>query len=105
AKLDFAAVLPGGNVGSRPLDFGRRHLRGDGAAPDQLVEPRLVAVERAGDLFRPARDVGRADRLMRLLRVLRLRVIAARRVRDVAVAVVAADLAADGGDRFRRDVD
>src|SRR5699024_8313794 len=49
------------------------HLRGDGALTDQLVEAELVAGELPGDVRRGAEVVaGGADRLVRLLRGLRL---------------------------------
>ena len=54
------------------------HLRRDGALPDQRVQAELVAVERAGDAFgRPERR-RRPDRLVRLLRVARARLVAPR---------------------------
>jgi hypothetical protein len=43
-----------------------------GALPDQLVEAELVAVEVGADVLRRAEQVGRADRLVRLLGVLGL---------------------------------
>ena len=74
------------DVGGGLLQLGGRHLARDGALPDQLVEPRLVALEIARDVLRAARDVGRADRLVRFLRVLGLGLVLAdeRRARSAA---------------------
>ena len=75
------------------LAAGVGHLRGDGALPDQLVERELVAAELAGQLSgRAERVTGRADRLVRLLRVLDLALVAARHVRHVLRAVDLAGL-------------
>ena len=71
------------------------HLARDRARPDQLVELCLVGIEIARDVARTPGDVGRPDRLMRFLGVLRFGLVAARRVRDVACAVFAADQRAD----------
>ena len=71
------------DLGCGPLDLGGGHLAGDGALPDQVVEPRLVAVEEALDVLRRTAELGRADRLVGLLGVLRLGGVEARLVRDV----------------------
>ena len=60
------------DVGGGLLELGGGHLARDRALPDQLVEPGLVALEVARDILGRAGDVGRADRLVRLLRVLGL---------------------------------
>ncbi len=76
------------------------HLRCDGAAPDQLVELELLGGQLVRDLAgRPERVAGRADRLVRLLRVLHLAGVPARLRRHARVAVQFADLRTGGGDR------
>ena len=75
------------------LDLGRLHLAGDGALPDQLVEPRLVGIEVFAHLCRRARKIGRADRLVRFLRVLGLGRIVARLFRQVFLAELVDDRA------------
>ena len=86
--------------------LGVLHLRGDGAHPDQLVEPELVAVQPG--LGRGAEVLaGRADRLVGLLGVLHLRGVGPRLVGDVLRAVQLAGLVArrvDRGLRQRRGV-
>ena len=78
------------------------HLRGDGAHPDQLVEAELLA--RQPGLRRGAeRLAGRPDRLVRLLRVLHLGGVGARRVGQVLGAVQLAHLVARGTDRGARE--
>ena len=105
AQVEHAAADLGGDVDGGALELGRLHLARDRAVPDQLVELGLVGLDGARHLARAARRVGRADGFVRLLRVLRLGLIAARRAGDVVGAVVLADHAADGGDRFRVHVD
>ncbi len=90
AKIELARARFGQNIDRGALEFGRFHLAGDGAGPDQLVELRLVRLQRAGDPARQARQVGRADRFMRFLRILGLDRIFARRLRHVGVAEFAA---------------
>ena len=73
------------------------HLRGDGALPDQLVEPELVAGQLARHLPGRAELVaGGPDRLVRLLGVLHLAGVVPRRVRDVLGPVQFAGLGARG---------
>ncbi len=93
----------GVDVDRRPLELGRGHLAGDGALPDHLVETGLLRLE--PDRGRMTRDVGRPDRLVRLLGVLGLRLVAARALRQVAVAVILRDHPADRRERLGRDVD
>ena len=52
------------------VEDGAFHLRCDGALPDQLIEPQLIAIEPLGDGLGPAEKVGWADRFVRLLSVL-----------------------------------
>src|SRR5262249_25012435 len=84
---------------------GGFHLARDHAQPNELVEPRLVVIEKRFHLARSAPDVGWPDRLVRLLRVLCLALVLARRGRHIVAAVTAADQAAGGGERLLRDVD
>ena len=60
-----------------PVDLGACHLARERALPDELVEPRLVLVERACERARLAGEIGGSDRLVRLLRVLGLGAVAA----------------------------
>src|SRR5690606_3089447 len=85
--------------------YGRIHLRSDGALPDQLVEPILIVVEIAAEILRRALGRRRADRLVLLLRVLRLRRIAARRLGKVLLAVALRDHAAQLVERLVRERD
>ncbi len=81
------------------------HLGRDRALPDQLVEAELVGADLAPDLARRAEVVaGRADRLVRLLRVLHLPGVPAGFGRDELVAVQLADLRSGGGERRLRQV-
>jgi hypothetical protein len=58
------------------VEHGGRHLAGDRALPHQGVEAALVLVgDVALGLLRSLGGDGRADRLVRLLRVLRLRLV------------------------------
>src|SRR5690606_1370045 len=59
------------------------HLRGDSALPDELVELERVAAQLAREARRRAEGLaGRADRLVRLLRILARRRVQARLVGD-----------------------
>ena len=75
------------------------------ARPDQFVELGLFGLEMARDVARAARQVGRADRLVRLLRVLGLDGVFARRARHIVVAEILADHPARGRDRLGREID
>src|SRR5208337_4732402 len=105
AEVEFSRARFGEDVDRRALEFGALHLAGDGAGPDELVELRLLRLEVAGDVARAARHVGRADRLVRLLGVLGLGRVFARRARHVVVAEILADHPARGRDRLGREVD
>src|SRR6266849_1198615 len=94
-----------GDVNRDLVDDGRRHLARHGTLPDELVELALVGLEIAGDLLGAAEHVGRPDRLMRLLRVLRLGLVDARLVRPVGFAVLLLDEAARRRDRLARHGD
>ena len=80
----------------RHLDRGalhacRRHLAGERALPNEVVQARVIA---ATDAI--LAEIGRADRLVRFLRVLRLGLILARRIGDVATVVTLGDRLARG---------
>ncbi len=105
AQIDHAAGNLGGNVRRRALELGGLHLACDGAQPDQFVKLGLVGIEHRADLPRPAAGIGRPDRFVRLLRILRLGLIFARRGGQVALAVVGADQLARRRDGFGRDLD
>src|SRR3546814_14255667 len=83
-------------------DLGSGPWAGDRAIPDQRVGLSPVVVEGASNLLRAAEEVGRADRLVGLLRVLLLRLVLARRVGQVGVAVVAGDERAGAVEGFLR---
>lgn len=71
------------DLGGGALDFGRLHLAGDGALPDQLIEPHLVGIEILPDRCRGAHEIRRADRFVRFLGVLGFGRILARLFRQV----------------------
>ena len=82
-----AQAEPAGGIGDVDgdlLEQRRGHLARHSPLPDQLVEPELVAVEMAGNVGGPARQIGGPDRLVRLLRVLSGAAVNPRRVRQVA---------------------
>ena len=87
------------------VELGRLHLAGQGAGPDQVVESRLVVAELAADLLGQALQIRRADRLVRLLRVLGLGLVDPGLVRQVAVAVAPGDQLARRRDRLVRHAD
>ena len=94
-----------GDVDADLVEQRRGHLARHRALPDQFVEPPLVIVEVAGDVGWTAREVGRADRFVRLLRVLRRAAVDARLGRQVAAAEFVRDQLARRGDRLGRDRD
>ncbi len=93
-----------GDVDGGALELGRFHLARQGALENEFVQLGLVGIEEARDIARPPRDVGRPDRFVRLLRVLRLRLIAAGRVRHVARAVLGPDRRPDRRHGLFRDL-
>ena len=91
-------LRPVGDVDGRLVQFGRLHLAGDGALPDQIIETRLVVIEKITNGVGRPRGVGRSDRLVRLLGVRGGGAVDPRRIGKVAVAKTLADLAAHAGD-------
>ena len=57
------------------LQAGVGHLRRDRAFPDQVVQPQLVGIDLPAHLLRREHELGRPDRLVRLLGVPHLRLI------------------------------
>ena len=60
-------VAVGADVEAGVLELGRSHLRRERALPDERVQAQLVLVEEAPHPVRGAREVRRADRLVRFL--------------------------------------
>ena len=94
-----------GFVAARDIDrdlveHGALHLARHRALPDQLVEAELILVEVLRDILRRAEEVGRTDRLVRLLGILGLGRVDARLGRQVALAVLGLDQAPRLADRF-----
>src|SRR4030081_2965336 len=71
-QIQHAGARLGSDINRGAFKFGRFHLAGNGADPDQFIEPRLIGIEPAAHLGRTARQIGRTDRFMRLLGVLGL---------------------------------
>ena len=103
AKPDL--LVGGCEVGDHAIEHGARHLARHGALPDQLVQPALVVLEQTPDRLGRAPEIGRPDRLVRLLGVLGPGAIGARLVRQVALAVGLRDLAPAGRERLARELD
>ena len=87
------------------IEFGRLHLRGDGAFVNQLIEPQLLGGEAVGDLIRRAAEIGRAHRFVGFLGVFRLAAVFARVGGEILRAEGMADLLARGLDRLARHLD
>ena len=86
-----------------PLHPRRRHLAGNRALPDQIIEPLLIHL-RQPQLFGCCGHLGRADALMGFLRVLGLVFVHAGRVGDITCTEPRADLVACGHHRFGRHI-
>src|SRR6185437_15127872 len=97
--------IAGGDIDRDLIEDRRFHLARHGAFPDQLVEAELIALERAAHRLRAGEEVGRADRLVGLLRVLDLVLVDARARRRVLAAVVAGYELLGGDQRIVREVD
>ncbi len=104
AQVEQAGGDLGRDVDGGAFELGGFHLARDRAQPDQLVELGLVGIEPGAHVARAARRVGRADRLVGFLGVLGLGLVAARRLRDIGLAVFGADELADRDDRLVRDL-
>ncbi len=89
-----------GEVDRNRVELGGRHLRGDRALPDHLVELALLVVEVGRDGFGRSRDRSGPDGLVRLLCVLRRALVDDRRLGQVVAAVIFRDVAAHFGHRF-----
>ena len=85
------------------FEQGRIHLARHETAPDQRVEFQLGRIQERTELVRGQIDVGRADRLVRGLRV-RLGLVDVGFLRDVVVAERRRDVGAARGLRLDRDV-
>eukprot|EP00467_Chlorarachnion_reptans_P022954 CAMPEP_0114529042 /NCGR_PEP_ID=MMETSP0109-20121206/24595_1 /TAXON_ID=29199 /ORGANISM="Chlorarachnion reptans, Strain CCCM449" /LENGTH=569 /DNA_ID=CAMNT_0001711361 /DNA_START=549 /DNA_END=2253 /DNA_ORIENTATION=+ len=108
AVRPLVAPRPGQRDGD-PVGDGVRHLRRQGPLPDQPVQAVLVRTPGEGpavaEEVRRLRDVDRADRLVRLLGVLRAAVapVPPRRLRPQRRVEVLRDVAADRLHRRPRD--
>ena len=80
------------HVDRRALQPGARHLARQRPLEDQVVEPRMIARARL-----VAAKLGRADRFMRFLRILRLGLILARLFGQVSAVIAVRDRLARGG--------
>ena len=56
------------DIDRRLIEDRRHHLRGDEALPDEAIERELIFVKITRERFGRARDGGRADRFVRVLR-------------------------------------
>ena len=98
--------VAGDEVHGHRVEHGRRHLAGDRALPHERVEAALVrVVDVVLGLLRRRARVRRADRLVRFLRVLRLRLVLVDAVGERLVAEVRLDRLADLAHRLDREVD
>ena len=101
----LGAPVRRGHVNGHLVEHRVRHLAGHGAFPDEVVKPRLVLVQARLEIAWPAGDVGGADGLVRLLGVLGLGFVDARRIGHVGRAVGGIDLAPAGGDGLAGHLD
>ena len=102
AQLGAISLGGLGEIDDHLVELGRLHLRGNGPLPDQLIKPPLVGAEIALHRFGRAGHIGRADRLMRFLGVLRLGSVFARLSRNVALAELFLHVIADRQHRLAR---
>src|SRR5262245_23130681 len=94
--------LSGGDVDRGLIEDGGHHLRGDEPLPDKPVERQFVLLQIWRDLVRRAIGRSRADRLVRVLRVL-LRAIVDRFFGQIFFAVLPDDEVADFRERALGD--
>src|SRR4029079_5004755 len=81
-RIGLAVLALDANVGSCALDLGALHLARNRALPDEFIQRLLIAIELTPDVFRETEQIGRPDRFMGFLRVLRLRRVFARNGRE-----------------------
>ena len=93
-----------GDVDRDLVQAGAFHLAGQGAFPDQLVESELVRAQPGREVRGPAGDVGRADRLVRLLGVAGLGLVDPGRLRQVGLPEAFDDGVADSADGLVGDL-
>ena len=93
-----------GRVHHGPLHPRRRHLAGNRALPDQVVQLALIRLGKF-QRVRRRRHLGRPDTFMRFLRVLGLVLVDARAVGHIGRAKLPLDLVPRRSHRFRRHVD
>ena len=86
-----------------PLHPRRRHLAGEGALPDQIVQTCMFTAQASP--VRCAAEVGWADRLVRFLRVFGFRLVDARLVGQVIGTKAVGDDGPGLRDRFTSDAD
>ena len=91
-----------GDLHRHLIELRRLHLARDRALPDEFVEPALLGRQVARHAFGRARNLGRPDRLVRLLRVLRPAGVFARGTRQIVGAIALAHMVANGADRLAR---
>ncbi|OQC25448.1 MAG: hypothetical protein BWX70_02469 [Verrucomicrobia bacterium ADurb.Bin070] len=85
-------------------DARRSHLAGDKPFPDQFIKAQRRRVQNASETFRRAGHLGRADRLMGLLRA-RTALVEVWCLRIIGSAIRLVDEGARGGLRIPRDID
>ena len=102
---DVLAARPvDGDVDRDLLEARALHLAGQRALPDQLVEPARVGLQGSREMFRPARGIGRPDRLVGLLGVLGLGLVDPGRRGQVGVAEAVEHDLAHAGQSFPGDL-
>ena len=66
AQFQHAGASFGRDIDGGAFQFGRFHLAGDGADPDQFIKPGLIGIEPPAHIGGPPRQVGRAGSLRAL---------------------------------------
>jgi len=92
----------GDNINGDLIQGRAFHLAGNGALPDQLVQPQLILIQIARDLFRAAAHIGGADTFVGFLGILCLAAILTRAGWQIVIAIDIADHAARRADGFAR---
>src|SRR6185437_1451853 len=93
------------HVHGNRVEYGRRHLTGHGTLPNQGIQPKLVELELLLDVPRQNARGRRADRLVRLLGILRFGAKNPRFLGEPGLAVQLHDDLADLADGFLRQVE